>query len=124
MPEWSHALPPGAVRELNNCGPTAVLGKEMPSARAPSSARLRSFWCSSIRKPGSKLRFTMRSPCTSRIRDDAKPPISACRRRKQQGLANRLDRQRHDDLVGDLGGLSVAVGAHQRDVLAHLVEHR
>jgi hypothetical protein len=43
MPEWSHALPPWAVQELNNCWATAVLGREMPSARAPSSARLRSF---------------------------------------------------------------------------------
>src|SRR5438445_438050 len=30
-----------------------------------------------MRKPGSKLRFSMRSPCTSRIRDEAKPPINA-----------------------------------------------
>ena len=34
-----------------------------------------------MRKPGSKLRLIMRSPCTSRILLDAKPPISAWRTR-------------------------------------------
>ena len=32
-----------------------------------------------MRKPGSNVRLTMRSPCTSRIFEDAKPPISAWR---------------------------------------------
>src|SRR5437762_379159 len=32
-----------------------------------------------MRKPGSKVRLIMRSPCTSRMREAAKPPISACR---------------------------------------------
>ena len=43
---------------------------------------------------------------------------------EQQRLAHRLDGQRHDDLVGDLGGLAVAVAADQGDVAAHLLEQR
>jgi hypothetical protein len=39
-------------------------------------------------------------------------------------LGDRLDGQRHDDLVGDLGGLAVAIAAHQGDVLAHQLEQR
>ena len=75
----------------------------------------------------------MRSPCTSRMREVANPPISAWRtlagsapalRGEQQRLADRLDVQRDDDLVGDLGGLPVAVAADQRDVLAHQFEQR
>jgi hypothetical protein len=43
---------------------------------------------------------------------------------KQQRLGHGLDVQRHDDLVGHLGGLAVAVAADQRDVLAHQFEQR
>ncbi len=86
-----------------------------------------------MRKPGSNVRLTIRSPWTSRIFDDAKPPISAWRtragsapalRREQQRLADRLDVQRDDDLVRDLRGLAVAVAADERDVLAHQLEQR
>src|SRR5882757_7282922 len=41
---------------------------------------------------------------------------------EQQGFGYRLYVQRHDDLVGHLGRLTVAVFAYQRDVLAHQVE--
>ena len=67
------------------------------------------------------------------MRDEANPPISACRtlagsapalRREQQGLADRLDGQGDDDLVGDLGGLAGADIADQGDVLAHQIEQR
>ena len=44
--------------------------------------------------------------------------------REQQRLADRGDVERDDDLVGDLGGLAVAVAADERDVLAHLLEQR
>ena len=43
---------------------------------------------------------------------------------KEQRLADGLDRQGDDDLVGDLGRLSVAVAADERDVLAHKREDR
>ena len=67
------------------------------------------------------------------MREEANPPISACLtlagsapalRGEQQRLADRLDRQRDDDLVGDLGGLAGADVADQRDVLAHQIEER
>jgi hypothetical protein len=67
------------------------------------------------------------------MREEAKPPISAWRTlagsapallSEQQRLADGRDVQRHDDLVGHLGGLAVAVAAHQRDVLAHQLEQR
>ena len=77
--EWSQALPPWAAQALNSSCAVAVLGRLTPILRAEPSARFRSFWCSSMRKPGSKVRFTMRSPCTSRMRDEANPPISAWR---------------------------------------------
>src|SRR4029450_15139 len=32
-----------------------------------------------MRKPGWNVRFTIDSPCTSRIFDEANPPINACR---------------------------------------------
>ncbi|SOZ36500.1 hypothetical protein CBM2605_A280091 [Cupriavidus neocaledonicus] len=44
--------------------------------------------------------------------------------REQQRFGHGLDVQRDDDLVGHLGGLAVAVAAHQRDVLAHQLEQR
>ena len=50
--------------------------------------------------------------------------IGAGARREQEGLANRLDGQCDDDLVGDLGRLAVAVAADQCDVLAHQIEER
>src|SRR3984957_11521171 len=79
MAEWSQALPPRAPQALNNSWAAAVLGNDSPTWRALVSARFRSFWCNSMRKPGSKLRLIIRSPCTSSTRDDAKPPISAWR---------------------------------------------
>ena len=75
----SHAEPPWAAQALNSSWQVAVLGRLIFSARAPESARFRSFWCNSMRKPGSKVRLIMRSPCTSRMRDEAKPPMSALR---------------------------------------------
>ena len=56
-----------------------MFGSDSPSARAPLSARLRSFWCRLIRNPGLNVRAIIRSPWISRIFDDANPPISACR---------------------------------------------
>lgn len=63
-------------------------GKDKPRTRAPSRAMQRSFWWSLIRKPGSKLRSIIRSPCTSSTRNAANPPISASRTRA--GLAPAL----------------------------------
>ena len=126
--EWSQLLPPMAAQVLNTRWALAVLGRFRFSSRAPARARLRSFWCRLMRKPGSKVPLTMRSPCTSRIREEAKPPISAFAHLgrigavaggEQQGLGDRLDVQRDDDLVGHLGGLAVAVAADAGDVLAH-----
>ncbi|RMS66728.1 hypothetical protein ALP65_04559 [Pseudomonas aeruginosa] len=68
-----------AAQVLNTCWALAVLGRFRFSSRAPARARFRSFWCRLMRKPGSKVPLTMRSPCTSRIREEAKPPISASR---------------------------------------------
>ena len=132
MPEWSHALPPcdsaGVEQFLRGRG----VGQRDPYALALCRARFRSFWCSSIRKPGAKVRLIMRSPWTSRIREDANPPISAWRTLagigahlggEHQRLRDRLDVERDDDLVGDLGRLAVAIAADERDVLAHLLEH-
>ncbi len=62
---------------MNSSCAVAVLGSDTPMAFALDSARFRSFWCNSMRKPGSKLRLIIRSPCTSRIRDEAKPPLLA-----------------------------------------------
>jgi len=41
---------------------------------------------------------------------------------EQQGLADRLDRKRHHDLVRDLAGLARAIVADESDVLAELFE--
>ena len=68
-----------AAQVLNTCWALAVLGRLIFSSRAPARARFRSFWCRLMRKPGSKVPLIMRSPCTSRIFDEAKPPISASR---------------------------------------------
>ena len=83
--------------------------------------------------PGSNVRLIMRSPCTSSMRDAAKPPISACRTLAGSAPAldanssasrDGLDVQRDDDLVGDLAVCPVAVLADERDVLAHQLEQR
>ena len=67
------------------------------------------------------------------MREEAKPPIRALTHlgrigpglgRQQQRLADRLDGQRDDDLIGDLAGLPVAVAADQGDVFAHQIEQR
>jgi dipeptidyl-peptidase-4 len=42
-------------------------------------SRFKSFWWSSILKPGSKVLLIIRSPCTSSIFELAKPPINASR---------------------------------------------
>jgi hypothetical protein len=44
--------------------------------------------------------------------------------RKQQRFAHCFDGQCHDDLVGDLAGLTSTGVAHVRDVLAHQGEQR
>jgi hypothetical protein len=75
----------------------------------------------------------MRSPCTSRIFDEAKAAhqrfthlgwIGTVFRGEQQGFGHGLDVQRDDDLVGHLGGLAVAIATDQGDVLAHGLEQR
>ncbi len=48
--------------------------------------------------------------------------IGAVLRSEQQRLGHRLDIQGDDDLVRHLGGLAVAIGADQGDVLAHALE--
>src|SRR5215471_2606898 len=48
--------------------------------------------------------------------------VGAGARCEEQRLADRLDRQGDDDLVGNLCRLAVAVAADQRDVLAHQFE--
>ena len=110
-----------------------MFGSDTPSSRAPCSARPRSFWCSRMRKPGLKVRLIIRSPCTSRMRLAAKPPISAWRTlagsapallANSKRLADRGDVEGDDDLVGDLRRLAVADAADEGDVLAHLLEQR
>ena len=59
----------------------AVFGSATPSSLAADRARFKSFWCRAMRKPGSNVRLIMRSACTSRILDEAKPPSSASRTR-------------------------------------------
>jgi Protein of unknown function, DUF599 len=51
----------------------AVLGSDTPIWRALVRARLRSFWCSSMRKPGSTVRRIWRepgAPAMTRLRID------------------------------------------------------
>ena len=50
--------------------------------------------------------------------------VSAVFRGKYQGFGHGLDIQGDDDLVGYLGGLTVAIAAHQGDVLAHALQQR
>ena len=126
-------MPPLAAQELNNCCVVAVFGSEMPSvARAfqrqveillvqfDAEARLESALDHALAMHFENARggkaAHQRLPHLGRI--------GAGLRCEHQRFADRLDGQRHDDLVGDLGGLAVAVAADQRDVLAHLVEHR
>ena len=55
-------LPPFAAQVLNNSRQVAVFGRFSASAFALCSARLRSFWCRAILKPGLKVRLIIRSP--------------------------------------------------------------
>ena len=55
-------LPPFAAQVLNNSWQVAVFGRFSASAFALCSARLRSFWCRAILKPGLKVRLIIRSP--------------------------------------------------------------
>lgn len=48
--------------------------------------------------------------------------VRAGARGKDERLSDRFDRQRDDDLIGDLAGLAVAVPAHEGDVLPHGLE--
>ena len=107
--EWSHIRTTFALHELKSSCALAVFGSETPSARRAGSARLRSFWCSSMRNPD-RMCADHALAMDSRMRDAAKPPISACltlagRRRlgrEQQRFAHRFDVERDDDLIGDL----------------------
>ena len=75
------------------------------------------------------MRLTMRSPCTFRILDAGNPPISAWRTPPPPALAANSSAsatasiQSHDDLVGDLGGLAIAVAAMEQRLGARLL-HR
>ncbi len=133
--EWSRSAPPCAAHGREHLLRDRGVGQRHAHFLAPTiNARLRSFWCSRMRKPGLKVRLIIRSACTSRMREEANPPISACAHlgrvgaglaREGQGLADRLDVQRDDDLVADLAGLAGAVlGADMGDVLAHQLEQR
>ena len=109
------------------------VGQAHLQALADCRARLRSFWCSSIRKPGSKVRVDHPLAVDLKNSGTGEPAhqrlahlrrIGAGLGGEQQRLGHRLDGERHDDLVGNLGGLTVAVAADQRDVLAHQLEQR
>ena len=52
----------GAVAALKRLGLVPSCDVAVMAVRAEESALLRSFWCSSIRKPGLKVRLTIRSP--------------------------------------------------------------
>ena len=75
----------------------------------------------------------MRSPCTSRMREAAKPPISACRTLAGSAPAFEANSSASPTAsmfsatmiwLATLRGLAVAVAADQRDVLAHQLEQR
>src|SRR3954468_21984576 len=70
--EYSQAAPPCAAQALNSSCAVTLFGSDTLVWRALVSAWFRSLWCSPIRKPGSKVRRIMRSPCTSRIGDGAR----------------------------------------------------
>ena len=70
--EYYQAAPPCAAQALNSSCAVTLFGSDTLVWRALVSAWFRSLWCSPIRKPGSKVRRIMRSPCTSRIGDGAR----------------------------------------------------
>ena len=124
---------PLAAQACISCAAPAVFGSATPSARAPCSARFRSFWCRRMRKPGLKVRLIMRSPCTSRMRLAAKPPISAWRTLAGSAPALLANTSASPTAamfsatmiwLATLRGLAVAVAADQGDVLAHQLEQR
>ncbi len=93
---------------------------------AVESARFKSFWCSSMRKPGLNVRLV--HPFAMHFQDPRRRKTAhQCRAnllrihtglgRQQQRLANRLDGGRDDHLVGELADLTRADVADERDIL-------
>ena len=131
--EWSSSLPPCAAMELNSSWAVAVLGRLEPHLARRFQRQVQVLLVQA--DPESRLEGPLDHPLPVQLEDPAvgksahqgRPDlrrIGAGLRGEQQGLTHRLDGQRHDDLVGHLAGLAVAVAPDQDDVLAHELEDR
>jgi len=135
--EWS---PLGGRRwrlhELNNsCAGRPCWAARHRARGAPARARLRSFWCSSMRKAG--IESALDHALAVHFEYGAKPQKAAHQRLAHLGRGRRLPWMQTPALrspprclsatmiwLHNLAGLAVAVAADQRDVLAHQLEHR
>ena len=133
MPEWSQAEPPCAAQALNSSWQVAVFGRLTLQLLGALQRQVQVLLVQLDAE--ARLEVALDHPLAmhfedARIGEAAHQRLAHPRRvgaglgREQQRLADRLDGQRDDDLVGDLGGLAVAVAADQRDVLAHQLEQR
>ena len=117
---------------ISSCA-VAVFGREIPMAFAPCSARFKSFWCSSMRKPGIEgpldHAFAMYFQ-NARVGKSAHEcltnfcRVSASLGSKQQRFGDCLNVQRDNDLIGHFCGLTIAITADQCNVLAHEFKQR
>ena len=133
MAEWSQAVPPCAAQALNSSCAVAVLGRLTCRALRRLQGQVEVLLVQL--DPEAGIEGALDHPLAVHLEDagagePAHQRLPHLRRvgsglgGEQQRLGHRLDGERHDDLVGDLGGLAVAVAADQRDVLAHQLEQR
>ena len=133
MAEWSQALPPLAAQALNSSMAVAVLGRLTPSAARTGQCQAQILLVQLDAE--ARVEGALDHPLAMHLEDARRGEathqrlahlgrVGAGLGREHQRLGHRLDVERHDDLVGDLGGLAVAVAADQRDVLAHQLEQR
>ena len=132
MAEWSHFAPPWALHALKSSCAVAVSEGQ---AERPGAAQREAQVLLVQLDAEAGLEVALDHPLAVHL-EDARVGEAAHQRlahahrigaglgRKQQRLADRLDRRGDDDLVGDLARLAVAVAADQRDVLAHQLEER
>ena len=115
--EWSACPWPSAAQDFISCAALAVWGRATPSARAPCSARFRSFWCSAdaeARREGALDHALAMHFEDARGGEAAHQRLAHLGRvgaglgGEHQRFADRRDVERDDDLVGDLADLAVA----------------
>ena len=124
---------PLAAHTCINCAAPAVCGKATPRGSGTSQRQAQILLVQTNPKAGVEgpldhafsMHFqNVRRGKAAHQRQAHLGQIGAGLAGKQQRFAYRRNVERHDDLVGDLAGLSITIAADQRDVFTHQLKQR